>query len=45
MNPITAHPHVSMSTVELISQFEIAVDCSTNRRSVLSDTAGKGGDR
>src|SRR5882757_8062556 len=42
MNPITAHRHVSMSTVELISQFEIAVGCSTNHRSVIEIRPEKG---
>ena len=44
MNPITAHHHFSMSTPELISQFEIAVGCSTNHRSVIERYGRKRGD-
>jgi hypothetical protein len=43
MNLITAHRHVSMSTVELISQFEIAVGCSTNHGSVIERYGRKRG--
>lgn len=44
MNPITAHHRVSMSTAELISEFEDAVAAVPTTVRLLSDTAGKGGD-